>query len=170
MANILPFETQKKIWGMYRARFLIAASLVSLTLSALAGLALVPSYLALQLAAPPAAEAVAHSAGNVPDDIATVTRTQALITALTPIISATTTPSESILVALGLRPQGVTVTHITYTAKPSLITLGGAASRTTINAYRDALAHDVHFTNVSIPVDALIGNSESFTVSLKGNF
>jgi hypothetical protein len=170
MANILPLDAQKKIWSMYRARFLIAASLVSLALSALAALALVPSYLALQLAAPPVSDAISHANANTPEDIATVSRAQALIAALGPVLSATTSPASVILDALGQRPAGVTVTGITYTTNPSLITFAGSASRDAISAYRDTLAKDPLFTSVSIPVDSLIGNNSNFTMSLSGNF
>lgn len=170
MANILPFETQKKIWGMYRARFVIAASLMSLALSALAALALAPSYLALQLAAPPIAETAASARANMSNDVVAMARAQALVAAVGPLVAATSSPSQNILASLSGRPAGVVVTRITYTAHPSLITLGASASRAAVNAYRDALMKDAHFTSVDIPVDSLIGNSSSFTVSLKGNF
>lgn len=165
MTNILPLEAQKKVWSMYRSRFLITASLVSLALSTLAALVLVPSFLALELAAPPISDAVAHSRENTPTDIAIISRTQALAGALSPILAATSSPSQRIREALSAKPQGVSVTHITYTSQPSMITLSGTASRDTISAFRDTLAKDPLFTNVSVPVDSLIGASNSFTMS-----
>ena len=170
MANILPLQAQKKIWHMYRARFLIAASLVSLALSALAALVLVPSFLALELAAPPLSDTAARSAANTPTDVVTISRTQAIIAALSPIFSATSSPSQAIIAALSARPPGVVVQNITYTAAPARITFTGTASRDAIGAYRDALTKDPQFTSVAVPVDSLIGTNNNFTMSLQGNF
>lgn len=155
---------------MYRARFLIATSLVFLALSGLAALALVPSFLALELAAPPVADAGAHSGTNTPSDIATISRTQALAAALGTVFSATSSPSRVIIAALSARPPSVTVQHITYVASPAQITFNGSASRDSISAYRDALTKNSIFTSVSIPVDSLIGTSNNFTMTLEGNF
>lgn len=166
MANILPPEAQKNVWSMYRARFVLAASIVSLSLSALAALALVPSYLALQLAAPPVVDSVTAGGQNVPDNIAALARTQALVTAIDPILSSTSSPSSVILAALDARPAGVRVTHIIYTADPLLITFTGSASRGALSAYRDSLSADPRFTNISVPVDSLIGTNSDFTMSL----
>lgn len=168
MANVLPLDAQKKIASEYRARFVIAAAVAIAALGLLLALALVPSYLAISLAAPPIREAVSSERASNPQVVA---RTQMLITQLTPALLATTSPRALIDAAIADRPGGVTLDHFVYTAprtgKSAEMLIAGAASREKIAAYRDALEADPLFTTVSVPVSALVGGGNGdFSITL----
>lgn len=156
---------------MHRARFLIVLSLVSLALSALAALSLVPSYLALEIAAPPVGDTAISHTGTPKNDPTEMARAQAIIVALRPYLNSTTSPSAIVASALGLRTQGVTIDHITYVSgKSGQMTLDGTATREAISAYRDALGKNPYFSAVSVPVGSLVGAGGRFTLSLTGAF
>lgn len=165
MANILPQHSQKKLWRALRARFIIVFS-VLLTVLALGGyLALVPSYLALQFAAPPTPEPTIATAASV-DAATSIGRAQAIVLALAPLLSSSSTPSAMIAEALAMRPAGVAVEHITYDAPDGTILLSGTGSRVAINAYRDLSAKNPLFASVSVPVSALVGDSGQFSMTI----
>lgn len=156
MANVLPIAAQKRVWRMYRARFIIVGSFVLLGLSAIGGVALLPSYLALEIAAP-APVATSAPRNDTVDPVA-IARTQALLLQIGPVVSATSSPSTTITAALAARPAGLVVDSIGYTSEvPAKIVLGGTANRDQINAYRNALLATGRFSGVSVPVGALVG-------------
>ncbi len=169
MANILPLEAQKRVARMYRTRFVIAASIAIAGLSLLLALALIPSYLALSLAAPPIREAASGDRAMNPQIIA---RTQALVAKFGPALAATTSPTSLITEAINERPSGIALNHISYTAPQAgteaQLQLVGTASRDKIAAYRDALESRPAFSNVSVPVSALVGSgSGDFSATLE---
>lgn len=158
MANVLPITAQKKLWRMYRAHFIVALSGSLIVLALLTALLLVPSYLALRLAAPPvvASDKVQAPADRGADTIE-LARAQALLRALDPLLMATSSVVADISQALSERPAGVSIDHITYTADNRQLTLSGTAAREKLNAYRDMLAGHERFSSVSVPVSALVG-------------
>ena len=171
MTNILPVDTQKKVWRMYRSRFIIVLALVSLVLSTMAALALVPGYLVLLIAAPPVTKVVVPQDAAVVDDTAALSRAQGLVNALLPITISTTSPSEIITSALVSRPKGVVIEHVSYVSgKAGQITIAGSGNRDSISAYRDILGKSPYFTSVSVPVGALVSQDGRFTISLSGSF
>ena len=169
MTNVLPIPAQKNLWGVHRARFLIILSLVLLALAAAAALALVPSYVALEANTVSPDDAVAQKS-TAAESMKSMTRSQALLNALAPVVLATSSPTADVEKALALRPKGVTVGHIRYISSSKTIQLGGTASRDALTAYRAALENDGTFTTVSVPVAALVGTSGQFSVTLQGNF
>jgi len=171
MTNILPVDAQKKVWRMYRSRFVIALAIVSLILSAVATLALVPSYLVVLIAAPPVTEVSILQDAVVVDYTAVLARAQGLVQALLPMVNSTTSPSEIITSALIHRPQGVMIEHVSYVSgKTGQITIAGSGNRDSISEYRDILSKNSYFTSVSVPVGALVSQEGRFTISLSGNF
>lgn len=169
MTNLLPLPEQKAVWGTYRARFALVLALVLFALALTALLALAPSYLALEIAAPPAPTQAATT--TTPSESTSVSRAQILIELLGPLGSATSSPATAIEGALRDRPQGISVTHIVYTtAKPSSIELVGTGSRDAVSAYQGALSKDTLFSAVSVPVSALVGSVDGhFTLTLTLN-
>lgn len=172
MSNILPREAKKAVWRMYRVRFMIAGSLVALFAAALCALSLLPSYLALH-----AAEAT-RSASSTPQSVANNADRAALLSiqnmlkALSPVI-ATTTPTSAIIQALSLRPSGITVDHITYSAgnPGTLVLVGSTATREAIKGYRQALLSDSRWKTVSAPIGDLTGEPGArFSITLSGSF
>ena len=158
MSNVLPHEAQKVVWGMYRARFVVAGSLVGLAAAALSGLALLPTYLALQVGQRDSSPEISSRGSVDQADREGIIHTQSLLAALSPLLAATTTPTETIALALSLRPANVTVDHVSYTSgSPSTIMIVGSAAREAINAYRQALQSDPHWKSVSVPVGDLAG-------------
>ncbi|MDO8481857.1 MAG: hypothetical protein Q7S75_02125 [bacterium] len=179
MANVLPNETTKFVWEGYRGRLILVGSLVFLGMAILAGIALLPAYVVLQVEKSSQAKlaAIVSTQPEPNPQIQTerddIIRTQTLIAKITPIVSATSSPTESIKYALALRPKGVTVTNINFTSGPqwSVTITGDSAGREHINQYREALSNDGHFQSVSVPVGALVGSNDGrFTITLTGTF
>lgn len=173
MSNLLPPTAKKTIWREYRSRFLVVGSLAGLVCAAVAFLALSPSYLVLrtQEVAPPVI-ADSSGPGALAQDRATISRTQALISVLSPL-TGTSTPTDVIASALALRPAGVRVNHITVSAGDSgSIVLGGVAvNSAAISAYQSALRGTGRFSSVSVPVSDLAGTENGdFTITLSGAF
>jgi len=171
MTNLLPPKSLSDAWSMYRARFLIAGSLVVLVFAGVALLALVPSFLALRISAAPA-PAQATSTPGSPQDAADILRAQALVRAVAPLAAAATSSDAVIAEALSLRPAGIRVTHIAFAiGTPGQMTISGTGSRDGISAYRDALGKDPYFTAVSVPVGALVGaDNGQFSITISGTF
>lgn len=173
MANVLPLDAQKRVARAYRARFVMALSAAIAALAVLLALSLVPSYLALSLAAPPVP---AIAPGAMPDnDPRVIARAQALVAQFTPILSSTTSPSAIIATATAARPSGVLVHHVVYSApisgKNAELLIVGTAQRERVAAYRDALSANPLFTNVTVPVSSLVGTGSgdfSITVGVTG--
>jgi hypothetical protein len=154
---------------MHRARFIIVLSLTLIALSVFALIALIPSFAALEVNTLSAEEVNAQGSGAA-DSLKSMVRSQALLTAVAPVVSATSSPSRAVIKALELRPKGVTVDHIRYIGASKSIQLGGKATREQLTAYRTALEGDGTFTTVSVPVAALVGSSGQFSITLQGNF
>lgn len=167
MSNVLPETSEVRVWHLYRARFIIAGSILALLVALLAFLLLLPSYLALQ--ANEATLPRATTSVTLPKEQADIARTQSILSTLQPLMAATTSPSEALASALALRPHGVVVDGITY--NPGLLLITGVSARDAINTYKKALLGDSHFKSVFVPVEDLAGaGGGRFSVTLSGNF
>jgi hypothetical protein len=166
MSNVLTPETKKKLSRSIRARYLTTLALVLVAGAFVAALALVPTFAALATARA-ALVVPAEEAEGARDDQAQAQRAQNLVKALSPLISSTT-PSELLGDALSARPDGISVTSITYQARSKNIVLSGTSDgRQPVNAYRDALEAGGKFAGVSVPVSALAGTLDGrFTITL----
>ena len=166
MANVLPQSEQKKVWRMYRARALIVLSLCMLALALATFLALIPSWFALSLAAPPLSETSAGHAGPTDGAGPQIARAQTLIQTITPILVATSSPSGFITEVVSAKPQEIGIEHLAFQENERQITIAGSGSREAINAYRDTLAKKADFSGVSVPVSALVGSSGHFSMTI----
>lgn len=169
MTNVLPLPAQQTLWSIHRARFLTVFALVLIALSVLAYVALLPSFVALETNTLSDAEMSAQGS-SATESLKSMQKSQALLTAVAPIIYATTTPTFAMEKAIELRPKGATVSRIRYIGSSHTIQLAGVASREALTAYRTALENDGLFTAVSVPVAALVGASGQFSITLSGNF
>lgn len=170
MANVLPKEALESVWAMYRSRLVLVTGLALLCLAAAAALTLVPSYVALHVAAPPVQD-TAVSTGQQ-EDVVALERSQLLIKELKgSLVVATSSMSvaEDVLV---MRPKGIVVTRLMYQkGENGQITLSGSGKRDTINGYKDALIKSGKFTSVSVPVGALVSSEGgNFTIVVTGDF
>ncbi len=172
MSNLLPNEAKKHVWRMYRVRFVIAGSLVALLAAGLCALSLLPSYLALHAAKTVNPPPGAPVSGASEADRAAISSIQTMIKALSPLV-ATTTPTEAIVRALSLRPSGISIDHITYSAgnPATIILMGSAATREAINGYRQTLSGDPRWKTVSVPIGYLtVEPGARFSITLSGTF
>ena len=171
MANVIPEDIRRSLGRRSLSRFVLAGSIVALVCALAAFLALLPSYFVLtESLSGIAPTAVPVSATQASADRASVTHTNTLLSVLAPIVSATTTPTDVVAEALKLRPAGVHVDQITYTAG-SLMLVGSASTNVTISTYRSALAADPMFSSVSVPVGALAGTDGGrFSMTISGSF
>jgi len=173
MSNLLPQETKTTLWRTYRARFVIAGSLVMLIAGAVSFAALSPSYLVLQIDEGGQAAQLSANATAAQADRAAITHTQALLSTLAPFVSATTTATQVITEALSEKPAGIGILHINATpGNPGVIILSGTADTPkTIAAYQKTLEADARFSDVSVPVGDLAGTANGqFSITFSANF
>ncbi|MDO8562044.1 MAG: hypothetical protein Q7S05_04455 [bacterium] len=179
MANVLPKETIQSVWRDYRNRLILVSALVFLAIAALAFLSLLPAYVVLKVEENSEAnQASATSTQSNPNPQSRterndITRAQTLLVRATQIVFATSSPTEVFGAALALRPDGVTVSKITFVSggKGTVEIIGESMSRDSINNYREALSKDKRFKSVSVPVGALVGGEDGkFTITLTGDF
>jgi hypothetical protein len=178
MSNLIPETLHKKIRSEYRARFILAGSLMAAGTAFFAALALSPGFGVLFITRPPAAAQTSLAEAGKQEGL-DITLARALITQLEPVAAASSSVSSAIISALEKRPSGVRVDSIDYLATASgptmsvhTITMEGMAeARDQIDKYRAALQADPRFTSVRLPVDDLLGKKGSrFTITLTGNF
>lgn len=170
MTNVLPVETQKMLWRMHRARFVLVLAYVLIVLALCTALALVPSYVALEMNT--ISEGSAEAATTAVEEIRIMTKSQEQLKVIAPVIAATSSPTIAIEHALAIRPKGVTIDRVRYVkAEFGQIMLSGKASREVLNQYRAILEADPMYRGVSVPVDALVGTQDGrFSVTIVGNF
>src|SRR3989344_681861 len=107
MANVLPPPALRSVWSEYRNRAVLTGSAALLVAGMLSLLALMPAYLVLKTAAiSPADSSGASPAPEGQVDIPGLIRTQNLLNAVAPLLTATTSPSSMLSSALSLRPAG----------------------------------------------------------------
>lgn len=173
MANVIPPDLQKNMRANVRARFMLTSAFVALVCAALVLLMLLPSYAALVQGDSKTSGVAPISASQQALDKAALGQANALLAQLSPIAHATTTPSMAVSEALSLRPKGVSVNQVMYTAgtPATLVVIGTAGASSEISAYRNALASSTVFTSATVPVGALIGaDGGSFSITLSGHF
>lgn len=171
MANLLPPSAARSVLRDTQVRFavVVAAALAGLGLVAI--VAIIPSYFLVM--GGDAATTTAASSSQADDD-ATLSRALALVEQLSPLAAATT-KSSAIATAIVLRPKGVRITAITYTAgagrSGTIQLVGFAEARQDIETYRNTLQAAGPFSSVTVPVSALVGaTSGEFTITLAGDF
>ena len=173
MSNILPQDARLTVRSMYRARFIVADSFVALFVAGLSALALLPSYLAIH-AADIQDAATSTSAKTASDaDRATISSIRTMLGSLSPVLTATTTPSGLISKILSLCPPTILIDHLTYSGGDpgTIVVTGSAATREAINGDRQALSAEPLFKAVSVPVGDLTGAPGArFSLTLTGAF
>ncbi len=164
--NLLPPDAQKKIRRDIRARFLLAFSLVLLTSALLSALALVPAEVALAFFSPPATRTTPQTA-DVSQDAAIIKQTKGLVAVMQPFTA--TTSLDNLVAALSQVGVGITVSDISYSVSGHSLTLAGhAQTPSDVNTFRQNLQSDLRFTNVSVPVSALLGSQAGdYTITMK---
>lgn len=171
MANILPPDRLKTLRKAQRARLLFAASGIASIAGLLAGVALVPSFLAVRLE--PHAESAGGDLKNASSTNA-VLEAQSLIAVLQSVSTTTKASLEAMQAASALRPSGVSIDHIDYTRGATggtIVVSGVYRAAGDIDAYRSRLSSDDHFTQVNVPVSALAGATNGrFAITLTGHF
>lgn len=135
-----------------------------------ASLALVPAFISMQVGKATLQKKQNDLSEAAREDQAKQTRTLALLSVLTPLTAATSSPSALLSFALGLKPNGISITSVAYTKK-EIVLSGVSNNRLAVNDFRDALQNSGRFASVAIPVSALVGAQEGrFTVTLTGAF
>lgn len=171
MANVIPRDGLSKIQKRNTARFLLVGSGMFATAAIVAILAILPAYVSIQIARASVDSAAQESSAGMGEEQAAAVRTQALITNLTPIANATTSPTDALSVALAQKPTGISITTISFVggSKSNILLTGTAARREAVTTFRDALQATGRFSSVAVPVAALVGTQEGrFTVTLSG--
>ena len=153
----------------FRSRFLLIASLVILACALLFILALVPAFAAVASFAPATSHVVSQEGGDVAADSAAIAHTKALLAALSPL--SATSSLDAILAALSQSGKGIQVDNISYSVSQRSLALAGHADTPgDVNTFQQALQSDLRFSDISVPVSALLGSQNgSFTITMKIN-
>lgn len=172
MSNVLPPERKRIEQSLVKARFVRTFGWVVFVGALVALIALAPSYISVRMARTALESALSEpeSSEAAKADALTASAAQNILSAVKPVITATSSPSSALSSALRVKPDGISIRGMAYTK--GMLTLSGTGeSREIINAYRDALDQDPIFTSVVIPVAALVGAQEGkLTITLRGEF
>ncbi|MEK7509925.1 MAG: hypothetical protein AAB605_04435 [Patescibacteria group bacterium] len=170
MSNVLPLKYRSIEVGRLWTRFLFVGACVLTGGAIVALLALLPALISVRVA-----RTNIHSSDSAriaSEDQSAAKRAQALLSVLNPIASATSSPTDALVVALAPRPADISIETITYTSDRSSLVLSGVSERReAVSEYRDALEEIGRFSSVAVPVSALVGTQEGkFTITLTGRF
>jgi Tfp pilus assembly protein PilN len=102
-----------------------------------------------------------------------ISSTRTALATLVPYMADTSSSQVVISKVYALRPSGVEIETIRYTAgsPATLVVTGVSDAREPVNDYRTKLVSDGSFENVSVPVAALVGALDGrFTMTLTGSF
>jgi hypothetical protein len=170
MANLLPINAQKRVWAMYRSRFILVAGISLFVLAGAAALTLMPSYVALQVAAPPVTE-TKPSTGDQESAIV-LERAHLAMQHVAPSLLFSTSSIGIAEEVLAMRPRGLRVTRVSYqSGDAGRLTLSGDGTRETITSYRDILNGSGKFASVNVTVGALVpAEGGPFTIVVSGAF
>ncbi len=169
MSNVLPQSEKKRILRTIRARYLIVGSLALLSGAVVASLSLLPAIISIRIAQDSLDSSAAQLRDDADGDYAIQVRTQGLLDTFTPIVSATTSPTDLLQAALAVKPPGISVTSMSFSggAKGSIVLSGVARDRLAVNAFSEALQRTEKFGTVTVPVASLVGTQDGrFTVTL----
>ena len=149
-----------------RSRFLLAFSLILLGGAALSALALAPAEVGLVFFSPPPAQA-SQSDINATQDNTAITHTKAVLASMKNI--ATSSSLDDVVAALSQEGPGIRITDVSYSPSIHSLTLSGTAQTPSdVNTFRENLQTDLRFSDVSVPVSALLGSQNGgFTITMK---
>jgi hypothetical protein len=170
MTNILPPSADKRLRSEYRARFLLVGSIVLIVCAAFFLFAMAPAEIALFTAIPVPVTSTQDSNTNAPSDAGVIKHAKLLVGVLAPFTA--TTSLDELSAVLSARAAGISIESISYNVTGKTITINGTAnSPNAVNAYHLALQSDPRFTNVSVPIGALLGEQNGgFTMTVSGTF
>ena len=166
MSNLLPTASEKLVRTDMRSRFLFALSLVLFCGALLLALALAPAEVGLVFFSPPRVQAAQGNINATQDDAA-VAHTKALLVAIRAFTA--TSSMDDVLAALSQEGPGIKITDIAYSISGDTLTLNGTAQDPSdVNTFRQNLQSDLRFSDVSVPVSALLGSQTGgFTITMK---
>ncbi len=172
MTNVLPLLDKKSLRQNVVSRIVIVAALALTIVGVVGALALVPAYVSVHLPRTALANLTSTSATSS-DDRATVARFKLLVKELAPLVDERPSLGRALALLDEHRPKGVVLDMMYYrSGSPGTLVVSGSVSkRDLVGEYRTALEKAAFFTDISVPVAALVGTSAgSFTMTLTGDF
>ena len=109
----------------------------------------------------------APQTADVTQDASIIKQTKGLMAAMQPFTASSSL--DDLVAALSQVGVGITVNDISYSVSGHSITLAGhAQTPSDVNTFRQDLQSDLRFTNVSVPVSALLGSQAGdYTITMK---
>lgn len=163
LTNLLPPERQRALSREYRLRLGVVMVVLLTTLTIVAGLLLVPTYVFLtqNVAAKQVTLANVESILSSSDEKALRAHLAALSSDATTLIALGKTPSASAILraALAVARPGITLSGFSYTpaamkTQGTLTISGSAVARDTLRSYQLALQSAPFITTADLPVSA----------------
>lgn len=175
MSNVLPLSARNTILRDTQARVIAVSSIVIAVAACVAILALTPAFLtsAIPLLSDEAPTSLDESAALYDESLKESARTRVAIAALVPFATEKKSVQKIMARLYALRPDGVEIERMQYqSGATGQITITGLSeAREPVNDFRTALVGEGVFTNVSVPVAALVGALDGrFTMTLSGDF
>jgi hypothetical protein len=174
MTNVLPLLEKKRLRQTVVSRIVIVASLACVVVGMVGMLALVPAYVSVhvpRVALANLSNANANATSSADRD--TVARFKLLVKELAGLVDERQSLGRALALLDEHRPKGVALDMLYYrSGSPGTLVVSGSVSkRDLVGEYRVALEKAAFFTDISVPVAALVGTSAgSFTMTLTGNF
>lgn len=173
MTNLLPTDKQNDVRLFYSLRIRILTASVAIIVAMLSLIALLPIFLILRVN--PSNKQVDVTAQNAKNDTAVISHSQELLATLSPLVSASSSVSETLNVALALRQkhEAISIDRISYQSgvRDTIVLSGATTESRHLDEYRRVLLLDPHFIEVSVPVGALVGaRNGNFSMTLLGSF
>lgn len=173
MANVLPTQARKAVLRRLNARFIAVGSLALSLAAMIAILALSPSLVSVYAARGALISPPSTDTSTLREDQLASTRTRLMVQLLSPVAASTSSPSGAIAEVIAVQPESISISQMQYSrGSPAKLTLSGVSSRReAVNNYRNALSEIGMFSDISVPVAALVGTQEGrFTMTLTGDF
>jgi Tfp pilus assembly protein PilN len=169
MSNVLPPEAKMRVVRDTQARMIVVGSTVASLAALLAILALTPAF--LTSAIPLLSDAVPGESDETTElyevNRKESSRIRATLAVLNPFTEERKSVQKIIARVYELRPEGVDIERIQYqSGKSGQITLTGLSeAREPVNDFRASLVAEGVFSNVSVPVAALVGALDGLSLA-----
>lgn len=164
MTNLLPPEEQHRIGLMYLSRFVIVGAIALMITAAIAAILISPSSIIIWWSEVAILNHPLSITASSTLETKDLPRAKILLDVLSGTSLIASTPSSELLHILSYKPAGVVVTHMTYTNHT--VVLQGSAPHPLVESYRAALSADPLYSNVTVPVDSLVGNELAFSITI----
>ena len=169
LTNLLPFGRRRALSRNFMLRIVVVVVVLVTTLTVIAGVLLIPTYVLLQTNAQAKEARLASMDATLSssDETSLAARLSALSSNAAKLTALSTTPSASVILqqVLSLPRPGITISNFSYTpaAKGSLTTVvlsGSSTTRDALRNYQLTLQGASFIKSATVPVSAYANDAD----------